>query len=227
MAVLEQNLLELGQRRRRGRAASAASAGRSARELPSATLSARPVRRRAARRAARRRRPWRPCPDAPASARCRSRPRRRPAPGARASRRRPGRRRRATRAARRRCAARSSGIAKVTTPQPSMPVPTSAGSSSAAAATSSSRSCCSGWLRAAVALDRPAVRAADGEHPGVLAGAVVVDLLRRAAVLDAAVELVLAAAGRGQQLPHRLDVARPCRSARRRRSRAPPAPSSG
>src|SRR4051812_3208026 len=60
----------------------------------------------------------------------------------------------------------------------------------------------------AVALDGPAVSSAGGDHAGVLAGAVVVDRLRRTALLDAAVELALAAAGRGQQLPHRLDVTR-------------------
>src|SRR3954453_14676276 len=45
-------------------------------------------------------------------------------------------------------------------------------------------------IRVPVALDRPAVRAAGGEHPRVLAGAVVVDRLGRAVVLDAAVQLV-------------------------------------
>ena len=105
-------------------------------------------------------------------------------------------------------AARSSGTAKATTPQPSMPVPISAGSSSVAAATSWSSSCLERVLGVAVALDRPAVRAAGREHAGVLARAVVVDRLLRAALLPPAVELVLAAAGRGQQLAHGLDVPR-------------------
>src|SRR5215211_6030201 len=60
----------------------------------------------------------------------------------------------------------------------------------------------------AVALDRPTVRAAGGDHPGVLARAVVVDRLVRPAFLQAAVELVLAPAGRGEQPAHRLHVAR-------------------
>ena len=63
-------------------------------------------------------------------------------------------------------------------------------------------------LGVAVALDRPAVGAAGGEHAGVLARAVVVDRLLRAALLPAAVELVLAAAGRGQQLAYGLDMPR-------------------
>src|ERR1051325_8716396 len=58
----------------------------------------------------------------------------------------------------------------------------------------------------AVALHRPAVRAADRDHRRMLAGAVVVDLLGRAAVLQAAVELALGAAGVLQERADRLDV---------------------
>src|ERR1041385_3445047 len=58
----------------------------------------------------------------------------------------------------------------------------------------------------AVALHRPAVRAADRDHRRMLAGAVVVDLLGRAAVLQAAVALALGTAGVLQERADCLDV---------------------
>src|SRR4051812_4172093 len=58
----------------------------------------------------------------------------------------------------------------------------------------------------AIALHGPAARTADGDHPGVLPGAVVVDRLGRATLLDAAIELVLRAAGRAEEASDRRDV---------------------
>src|SRR6266516_2344867 len=60
----------------------------------------------------------------------------------------------------------------------------------------------------AVALDRPTLRAADGDHRRVLARAVVVDRLRRTAWLEPAFELALVPAGVAEERPDGLDVNR-------------------
>ena len=92
-----------------------------------------------------------------------------------------------------------------------------------AAATSSSSSCCIGCVRQPVALDRPAAGAADGEEAGVLAGAVVREEARPAALLRAELEVGLrrrrAASSR---LRGGLELLAARRDATRRRSRARP-----
>ena len=74
----------------------------------------------------------------------------------------------------------------------------------------------------AVALERPAVGAAEGEHAGVLAGAVVEDLLRRAPCLQAELEVVLGGGRLREQRAHGGDlvVGRAVRRATQSRGRA-------
>ena len=103
-------------------------------------------------------------------------------------------------------AARSSVRPKQTTPQPSRPVATSLVSRLGRRSDLVEQRELKRVVGPPVALDRPAVGAADGDHARVLAGAVVEDRLGRAAVLEPAVELVLASTRRGQQPPHDLDV---------------------
>jgi len=54
-------------------------------------------------------------------------------------------------------------------------------------------------LRLVVAAFRPVPDVAEGEHPGVLAGAVVVDLVRRPSLLEAELEVVLGRVGLGEE----------------------------
>ena len=150
---------------------------------------ARPATRR---RSVPRRRPSRSSPGAGASGRCRSRPARsRSARGARSSRRRS------------RPPPWSSGEARERVRHPLEGHPE--GEDAAAvdrgrdlvarqlgrAATSSRSSCCIGWPSQPVALDRPPAGAADGEEARVLAGAVVREQARPAALLGAELEVGL------------------------------------
>ena len=74
--------------------------------------------------------------------------------------------------------------------------------------TSSATRCCSGCDELAIRVERPAVCAAGGEHPGVLARAVVPERAVRAAVLRAALEVADLCSGAREQLPHRGELRR-------------------
>ena len=104
------------------------------------------------------------------------------------------------------CAMRWSGSAKVTTPHPSVPVGSPAGSRLGRLAVRVRARALHGVVGQAVALDRPALRPAEGEHAGVLARAVVEDLLRRAALLEAELEVVLVGGRGGEERPHGRDL---------------------
>ena len=128
------------------------------------------------RRGGLRRRPSRTSRARRASAGSRRRRGRRRGPGARASRRRRGSPPGSCSKRANACAIRSSGSAKVTTPQPSVAVGELVRVDVGGLGVRGAAGLLHRMVGQAVALGRPAVRAAEGEHAGVLAGAVVEDL---------------------------------------------------